>query len=98
MGAVQDAAVDADLILADAIFEPPPVEEQRGRHEQEEQDRAEQGGLQPARNGEIAEAGVAARHPAQRSGEPGQQEERMEMLRRSDRRIVRRSRFGHVRG
>ena len=37
MGPVQDAAVDADLVRPDAIFESPPVEEQPGRHEQDQQ-------------------------------------------------------------
>ena len=98
MRPVQDAAVDSDFILPDAILKSPPVEEQPGRHEQDQQDRADQRRLQSAGNGEIADAGIAARHASHRAPKTRQQEEGMEMFRRTDRRIVRRSRFEHVRG
>ena len=81
MGAADDAAIDTDLVRADAVLEASPVQDQADHQEQQQRDAGDQRGLKPARRCKIADAGIAPGYPAQAPAKSGQEDERMQPFR-----------------
>ena len=87
MRAIEDAAVDADLVCADAILEPPPVEEDAGDEEDGDPREQQQRDPPATRGGEVADRRIAADHLPHAAPEAGGEVERVEPFGDPDREI-----------